>query len=299
MCTAINKEVVILSDSDSENNDTECNIEHNDAPMSQKQQLESAEHQLLTNYLPDDDTDDSDEEEELLLQRVKQNVLQQNLGEKINEIRKRSMCEDNQENETEVDGEMLFAPFVAKRRTTLDLCESKDINYEDFCCESMITINANNFQEEPQYHCSLSLELRVADSTNTYSIDRTSVDHKRTHYFNTKNTHKHVTHKYHNKDALYDSKHTTNSFNFGEMKKALDQIHDDLFLMEVDPYPVVHLRRKRRFSELGFEEEDFNNKIFQESRKKRKKVTDRKNTVLVGVAKSKKHSVLKAICRRF
>ena len=295
MCTAINKEViVILSDSDSEKNDTECNIEHNVAPMSQKHQLESAEHQLLTNYLPDDDTDDSDEEEELLLEKVKQNVLQQNFEQQINERRKRSMCEGNQENEAEVDGGMLFVPFVAKRRATLDLCESKDINYDDFCCESMITTNANNFQEEPQYHCSISLELRAADNINTYSNDRNNVDqYKRNHYFNN------ATHISHNKNALYDSKHTTNSFNFGEMRKALDQIHDDMYLMEVDHYPAVHVRRKRRFSELGFEEEDFDNKIFQESSKKRKKVTDRSNTVLVGVAKSKKHSMIRAIRRCF
>ena len=208
MCAAINKEViVILSDSDSENNDTESNIEHNVASMLQKQQLENVKHQLLTNYLPDGDTDDSDEEEKLLLEKVKQNALKQNLGQQRNERSKRSMCESNQENETEVDRETLFEPFVAKRRATSDLCKSKDIKYDDFCCESMIIKNANNFQEQQQHHCSLSFGLRVADNINTYNIDRINVDqYKRTHYFNTNNN---VTHKNHNKDTLYDSKHTT------------------------------------------------------------------------------------------
>ena len=60
------------------------------------------------------------------------------------------------------------------------------------------------------------------------------------------------------------------------MRKALDHIHDYIYLMEVDHYPVVHVRHKGRFSELGFEEKDFDNKIFQECSKKRRKDTVRK-----------------------
>ena len=69
------KVIIILSDSENSNNEDETPTK--EALILQKQRFDNGGLQALTRYIPDDDTDDSDSEEELLLQRVKQNLAEQ------------------------------------------------------------------------------------------------------------------------------------------------------------------------------------------------------------------------------
>ena len=277
--------IIILSDdenSNAENNNEEDSAPMNEAQVLQKQQFNNGELQSLTRYIPDDDTDDSDSEEELLLQRVKENLAKQQRVEQQlkNEKKRRAKCAYI--NEVEYRSDEDIAPLV-KRRATFQ-CQSKEGGCDESIYRNAgqrqiqrcnnnnrsSRYNNNNINNNYNNKYSRSTTLTKSDvaqiraqkviehedesvitlapymsnNNNNFSHQFSGMDCQ----FPSYNTNNNNNSSYHyNNNIINNNNNTTDHYNYDKMRKAIDEIYNDMYYMEVDPYcPPTHVPQKRK-----------------------------------------------------